>query len=72
MNSRERRAARRRALRKAYPVCTEITVPGGTYGGCWVVYGHKGQGIYIRRAGMSSGYFVHIWELAGMRVGYKP
>ena len=54
MTARQRRSARRRAIRARFPL--KCVISFGIYDGEWEVYGYKGQLLRIRRFGMSFGY----------------
>lgn len=58
--ARQRRAARRRAIRARFPVGTQLEILDSEHSkrGDWIVYAHKGQSLYIRRRGMKSGYAI--------------
>lgn len=63
MNARNRRSARRRAIKKRFPVgiwlICHATIENrarASYNGDWCVYGYKGQSLKVRRQGMSAGY----------------
>lgn len=67
---RQRRAARRRAIRSRYPVGMFIVIKQSVqnraqalYFGEWIIYGYSGQSLMIRRYGFSTGYRVRPSEL---------
>jgi len=62
MNARKRRATRRRAIRKTFPIgaCVKYIHFDN---GAWEVYGHDGQKVKLRRHGMTSGYLAYAYEL---------
>lgn len=70
MKPRQRRAARRRAIRERYPVGTFIFVNAtvqnrarASMSGGWHVYGYAGQALKIRRTGSQYGYVASLYEL---------
>lgn len=70
MKPRQRRAARRRAIRERYPVGTFIIIKQtvqnrarALYFGEWIIYGYSGQSLMIRRYGFSAGYRVRPSDL---------
>jgi hypothetical protein len=68
--ARQRRAARRRAIRNRFPVGTQLCSEQPGYAGDWIVYGHRGQSLKIRRRGMRSGYTVMLPCISPFRVFY--